>query len=190
VVIDPDLAASQPSAERAASALNALAHAAEALWTPRRNPVCDLAALRAAQLLAQGVERDDREALALGSTLAAYAMGSTGIAIVHVLGQSLVAAAGVPHAGAYAVVLPHVLRLLEPRVPETLARLGAALGGDAAERTAALTARTGATRLRELGADEAGLERTLAAALGRAELAATPDPPGADELRALLRAAY
>ena len=51
VVCDPALAASQPAEELAASALNALAHAAEAPCTVGANPVSTLAAHHAARLL-------------------------------------------------------------------------------------------------------------------------------------------
>ena len=48
VVADPGLMASQPGPSLAASAMNALAHALEALYTPMANPVAEMAALRAA----------------------------------------------------------------------------------------------------------------------------------------------
>jgi hypothetical protein len=51
VINDPLLSASQPEPEMAASALNALGHAAEGPCTPRANPVSTLAALEAARLI-------------------------------------------------------------------------------------------------------------------------------------------
>jgi len=107
VLADPDLAASQPPEPRAASAMNALAHAAEALYGPVANPVSELAALRAASRLAHGLESRDeadaRLALALGAILAGYAVGSAGFALHHVVGQTLVRVTGAPHAAGYAV---------------------------------------------------------------------------------------
>ena len=52
VLADPELMASAPAPRLAASAMNALAHAMEALYTPLANPVTTMAALRAASLLA------------------------------------------------------------------------------------------------------------------------------------------
>jgi hypothetical protein len=63
VLNDPALSASQPAAELAASAANALGHAIEGPLTPRASPVPVLAAREAARLLAH---EDDRDALALG----------------------------------------------------------------------------------------------------------------------------
>ena len=80
VIADPDADGRGPAARLAASAMNALAHAMEALYTPLANPVSEMAALRAAALFAGGVTQDppDREALALGALLAGYASGATG----------------------------------------------------------------------------------------------------------------
>jgi maleylacetate reductase len=181
VIADPELMASQPPEALAASALNALAHAMEALYTPLANPVSTMAALRAAALLAT----DDRESLALGAVLAGYASGSTGIAVHHALCQTIVREAGTPHAETNAVMLPHSARLMEPRAPEALRAFREALPVD----LSALAARCGHTRLGSLGVAEqqlAGVAETVAA---HPYAANTPDPPGADELLAVLRAA-
>jgi maleylacetate reductase len=83
VVAEPALMASQPLAQRAASAMNALAHAMESLYTPLANPVAELAALRAAELFAEEVPRDDpgAEGMALAALLGGYAVGTTGLAV-------------------------------------------------------------------------------------------------------------
>ena len=61
VIADPELMAGAPLTLLAASAMNALAHAMEALYTPLANPVCDIAALRSASLIAAwGHERPAR----------------------------------------------------------------------------------------------------------------------------------
>jgi alcohol dehydrogenase class IV len=52
VIADPRLMASQPVPELWASAMNALAHGMEALYTPLANPVAEAAALRGAQAIA------------------------------------------------------------------------------------------------------------------------------------------
>ena len=79
VVNDPALSASQPVAELAASALNALSHAAEGPCTPLANPVATLAAHDGARLLARSLRAEpDRDGLALGALLAGYVIDSTG----------------------------------------------------------------------------------------------------------------
>ena len=197
VIADPDLMASAPTTRLAASAMNALAHAMEALYTPFRSPVTDLAALRAAALLADGVTRDPpvRGDLALGALLAGWASGSTGIAFHHALCQTVVRTAGSPHAETNAVILPHSARLMAGRAPGPMSELATALGdgtGDpeaAAGDIARLAARCGHTRLATLGVTEEQLPAAAAAAVSHPAVALTPDPPGETELLALLRAA-
>jgi len=197
VVSDPDLMASAPLTRLAASAMNALAHAMEALYTPLRGPVTDLAALRAAGLLAEGVTTDPpgRSELALGALLAGWASGSAGIAFHHAICQTIVRTAGTPHAETNAVMLPHSARLMAVRAPGPMAELAGALddgSGDpeaAAADIARIAARCGHTRLATLGVTEEHLPHAVAAVQGHPALANTPDPPDEAELLALLRAA-
>jgi alcohol dehydrogenase class IV len=192
VVADAALMASQPAPDLTASALNALAHAIEALYTPLANPVASMAALRAAHLIGGGLRpaKPARDDLALGALLAAYASGQTGYAFHHVVCQTIVRIAGTPHAQTNAVVLPHSVRLVAPRAPDEISRLGRTLGGsDAATAVAQLTAKTGVTTLRDLGMPEGKVNEVVDAVAGRAEVKNTPQPPGPEELRRLVLAA-
>ncbi|HEV2075844.1 MAG TPA: iron-containing alcohol dehydrogenase [Thermoleophilaceae bacterium] len=197
VVGIPSLMASQPVPALAASAMNALGHAVEALYVRYSNPVAELAALRAATLLAEGLETEAprKEALALGGLLAGWAVGVTGFALHHVVCQTVVRMAGAPHAETNAVMLPHVVRFMQHRAPAALGRLAVALGAtrerasQAADRVAALSARAGVRGLRELGVEESLLGRIAAEASGRPQIDLSPDPPGEEELLALLRSA-
>jgi alcohol dehydrogenase class IV len=198
VIADPELMAGAPVARLAASAMNALAHAMEALYTPLRGPVTDLAALRGAALIGDGITRDppDRGQLSLGALLAGWASGATGIAFHHALCQTIVRTAGTPHAETNAVVLPHSARLMADRAPAAMAELSKALGdgrGDpqaAAGDIARIAARSGHTRLSTLGVTEEHLPAVVAGALAHPVLANTPEPPGEADLLELLRAAF
>lgn len=198
VIADPALMASQPMPNVAASALNAMAHAVEALYTPLTNPGAELTGLAAIELLAAGLgaAEPDRERLALGALLAGWASGSAGYAFIHVLCQTTVRVAGTPHAQTYAVILPHGLRLLEPRLPDLLTRVAGALGADdprpelAAARAAHLAAQAHVVRLSALGVGKAQLGEIVQQASQRLELQNTPEPPDAAELEQLLVAAF
>ncbi len=197
VIADPVLMTSQSGPQRSASAMNALAHAMESLYTPLANPVAELAALRAAELFADTVPEDepDSERLALAALLGGYAVGTTGLAVHHALCQTVVRVCGTPHAETNAVMLPHSARLMANRVPNKMGALARALGDDtanpeeAAGRLAKLAARSGHTRLSTLGVEEPQLEEVVEAVLPHPGIAATPDPPGREELLELLRAA-
>jgi alcohol dehydrogenase class IV len=197
VIADPDLMTGAPLTRLAASAMNALAHAMEALYTTLRSPVGDIAALRAAQLLADGVthEPPGHEELALGALLAGWASGSAGIAFHHAVCQTIVRTAGTPHAETNAVVLPHSARLMAGRAPGPMSELARALGDSAGDPEAAagdlarIAARSGHTRLATLGVTEEHVPAVISAVGGHPALANTPDPPGEAELTELVRAA-
>ena len=214
VLADPDLMASQDPAPRAASAMNALAHAAEALYGPMANPVAEMAALRAAEHLARGLdivaeaspaaaapatdpaaEAKARPELALGAVLAGYAVGSAGFALHHLLGQTLVRVTGISHSGAYAVLLPFTLEAMLERATPAITKLGEALGlgsrnpAAVPARVAELAALAGPRRLSELGMEEDQIDAVVSEALQRPDLRNTPNPPDAAELRALLEEA-
>jgi alcohol dehydrogenase class IV len=195
VIADPALTASQPAEGLAASAMNALAHAVEALYTPLANPVATMAALRAAHLIASGIAAAEprRDDVALGALLAGYASGQTGIAFHHALCQTIVRMAGTPHAQTNAVMLPHSVGLMVDRAPAEIARLARTLGADSADAApdavARLSRRAGPTTLRELGVRPDQLEQIAELAAGLPTVANTPRPPGAADLRALLESA-
>jgi alcohol dehydrogenase class IV len=201
VINDPALCASQPLAELAASAGNALGHAAEGPLTPLGNPVAGIAALEAARLLAAALGSplhdgppalDDaaRDSLALGALLAGFVIGSTGYGLHHILSQTLVRFAGLGHGQANTTMLPVTLEALERRFPgRVLEPLSAVLGCDAGAFARRLCELAGVGRLHAMGVDDAGLDRCADEAAARPDLAMTPPVATRDELRALYEAA-
>lgn len=186
VLADPLVMASLPAPELAATAMNALGHAAEAPLTPRANPVATMAAHAAAGLLAAGLgDEPDRDALSLGAILAGYAIGSAGYGLHHVMAQTLARHAGVGHGPANAAMLPHTLRALAAgaadRWPPGIDLLAAAEEG---------ARRADAVRLRDLGVAQAALDGLAAEAAVRPELADTPGPDSAGGLRDIYAAAW
>jgi alcohol dehydrogenase class IV len=191
VVNDPDLSASQPLADLAASALNALSHAVEGPCTPLANPVATLAAHDVARLLARSLrEQPDREALALGALLAGYVIDSTGYGLHHVLSQTLVRLAGASHGQANAVLLCHTISALAWRFPQRIDALGIALEDDPADVAARMCRLVGATRLRDIGVQREALAECAAAASERPELDLTPPRADRAELLALYEGAW
>src|SRR5919198_5620043 len=92
VIADPFEMTTLDDRRLRASAMNALAHGAEALYGPLANPLATLAALRGAELLATALDEPratrDRGALALGALLCAHGLDSTGYALHHVTCQT------------------------------------------------------------------------------------------------------
>jgi alcohol dehydrogenase class IV len=195
VIADPLAMTSQPEPQLRASAMNALAHAAESLYTLFANPVATLAALRGASLIATSLDAEpsarDRAALALGSVLCAYALDSALFAVHHVVSQTLVRVCGTPHAETNAAMLPRTMEAMRDRAPEAIGELARAVGAEPAaigQRIEELGG--GRRRLEELGASRDCLPEVVEGALERPQLQWMPRPPDADELTTLLEAAW
>lgn len=197
VICQPQAMVPNDARARAATTMNSLAHAMEALYAPLANPVTEEAALRAARLFAGALPREPAPAPALAEAafLAGYALGNAGLAVHHAVCQTLVRTVGTPHAETNAVMLPHTARLMATRAPGALAKFADALGDESGDPQAAtgmvaeLTARSGHVCLATLGVGEEQLPALAAATLEHPGVAATPDPPGEAELLGLLQAA-
>jgi len=197
VLAEPAAMTSQAPAPRTASAMNALAHGAEALYGPGANPVAELVALRGVELVASGLEAETSEAemLALGAVLCAFALDSTGLGLHHALCQSIVRLLATPHAETNAVMLPHVLRFVAPHAPRPLGRLARALGveepdpASAATRVGELARGARVTRLHELGVRSDDVDPVVEAVVSRPERGATPGAPRREDVRELLLSA-
>lgn len=193
VLADPSLMTGQAPADRRESAMNALAHAAEALYGPGRNPVASMAAGTASGLIAQGLSEpapDACDRLALGALLAAYAMDSAGYSLHHVLCQTIVRVCGTPHAATNAAMLPHVLRAMRGREPDAIAAFAEALETPVEEVAGTVAELGSAPSLQALGVGADALETVADAALDRSELRGMTPPPDRDELLSLLRQAH
>ena len=195
VIADPFEMTTLDDRRLRASAMNALAHGAEALYVPAANPVASLAALRGAELIAAALDERpgerDRTGLALGAILCAYALGETGFALHHVVSQTLVRMLGTPHAETNATMLPRTMEMMWPRAPDEIAALARALGAEPDEIRLRIESLGGGPRsLGDLGAKPDRLESARNAMLQRSEWSNTPDPPGPEELRRMLEDAW
>lgn len=197
VVYDPALTLSLPAHASAASGMNAVAHAVEAMYASEASPIAAAAADEALRALSRALPQvvarpDDIEAraLALGGAHAAgvaLELAAMGLhhKICHVLGGTF----GLPHGPTHAAVLPHVAAFNAPAAPEAMARVAAALDvPDAAAGLAALVRALGlSASLGALGLRAGDIDR--AAALVAASAYANPRPATEDDVRMLLRTA-
>lgn len=195
VIADPQAMTSQPEGALRASAMNALAHGADSLYTPFANPVSQMTALRGAELIAasldEGPAERSRAALAQGSLLSAYAIDSAMFGIHHVICQTLVRICGSPHAETNATILPRAMAFIAPRAPDQLTSLAESLGADPSNIEARILELGGnPPGLGQLGADRSKLNQALGSMLVRPELAFTPEPPTRDDLERLIESAW
>lgn len=200
IAYDVSLTLDLPRTETVGTALNALAHCAEALYGPRRSERGDARALEGAALIAGFLPRvvadpHDREAragLLRGAAAAGEALAIAGLALAHALAQALGGTYGLPHGAMNALSLPPVLRFNAALVPEAVARFGAAIGApdDAAAGVEQLARLGGFERLRDFAVPEDELAALALTAAGRAGNGFNPRPASATEIEALLRSIY
>jgi maleylacetate reductase len=197
VVYDPTLTLSLPPHVSAASGMNAIAHAVEALYATGSSPIAAAAAEQALISLSQalpGIVADptslEMRSLAMrGAHLAGVALHHSSMGLHHKICHVLGGSFGLPHAETHAALLPHVVAFNTPAAPAAMARVAQALGAsDAAEGLRALDTGLGLTMsLRELGLGDQDVDR--AAELVAADTYSNPRPATVEDVRALLRSA-
>lgn len=200
IVYEPELTLELPAETTVGTAMNALAHCAEALYVQGHNPAADEHALAGARLIAEwlprvvGAPRDlpARTELLRGACHGGAALAGSMLALAHAMAQAIGGAYGLPHGTLNGICLPPVLRFNTRLAPEALARFGEAVGnpGDPAARVEALTELAGPTQLRQLGVPEADLPGLAVAAAERGGNLANPRPASPDEIEELLREVY
>ncbi|WP_321857504.1 maleylacetate reductase [Paraburkholderia tropica] len=145
VIYDPDLTLDLPVELSMASAMNAIAHAAEGLYAHDGNPVMSLMAEEGIGALARAMPAIRRDAHDLearsdalyGAWLCGSVLGNVGMALHHKLCHTLGGAFNLPHAEVHALMLPHAIAFNAPWVPEAARRIQRALGVDAGTSAAA-----------------------------------------------------
>jgi maleylacetate reductase len=195
VIAYADAMTSAPEPQLRATAMNALAHGAESLYTPLADKTSREAALAGAEMLAgaldQRPEKRNRAALALGALLCAIAVDRAGIALHHVLGQTTVRVLGTPHAETYAALLPETMEAMRERAPDQIEALASALGTDGAGIRVRIADLAGHRHLGELGADRSRVDQVIEVAMARPELShMTPGEVSPADLAAILDAAW
>jgi maleylacetate reductase len=199
IAYEPRLTLELPRAESGGTALNALAHCAEALYVRGHNPEADEWAVRGAaairdalpRVLADGRDLTARSDLLHGAEAAGRALAGSGLALAHAMAQALGGRYGLPHGAMNALCLPAALRFNEPAASEAIARFGEALGSDDPAACAEELARlAGFERLRDFDVPRADLPAVAAAASQRAGAKANPRPATAAGIEELYRSIW
>jgi alcohol dehydrogenase class IV len=200
IVYDVDLTLDLPRAETVGTAMNALAHCAEALYVKGRNDDADAGALGGAALIAETLPRvvadpHDRAArgeLLRGAANAGEALALAGLGLAHAMAQALGGRYGLPHGAMNALTLPPALRFNAVLAPDAVVRFGSAIGSpeDPAGMVEALAALGEFGRLRDFGVPEEDLPAVAEAAAGRAGNRNNPRPATPAEIEGLLHQIY
>jgi len=198
VIYDVDLTLSLPVGLTVTSAMNAIAHAMEALYAPDRNPVIELMCRDALREFRDGIPRlieDPSDGAARAKALYAAwccstALGYVQMALHHKLAHVFGGSFDTPHAETHAILLPYTTAFNEQAVPDLLRPIAEAFGGgsagggiwDFAQRVGSPLS------LKDIGIGEADLDRATAIAVKNAY--ANPRPIDPQSIRELLQAAW
>jgi maleylacetate reductase len=136
ILYDVDLTMGLPVSMSMTSGLNAMAHAAEALYSPDRNPLIDLMAeaglgaliFALPRIRARSDDVEGRSDALYGAWMCGSCLGSVGMALHHKICHTLGGTFGLPHAEMHAVMLPHTLAYNLAAVPDVRERLARLFG--------------------------------------------------------------
>jgi aldehyde dehydrogenase (NAD+) len=211
-ILDPNLTVGLPPGLTAATGMDALSHAVEAITSAQREPVADALALHAIRLIREwlplavddGTNLSARGHMLVAATLAGAAFGNAQVGLVHAIAHTVGARHGVHHGVANAVAMPYVMRFNNSEVAGEQALIAEALGVDvrgmpdadaglaAADAVAKMNVRLGLPlTLKDLGVPEDDLEQCAQVALSDGAIIYNGRPvfdPG--EIVAVLRKAW
>lgn len=198
IIYDSELVKTLPVAMTVTSALNAMAHAAEALYATDRTPETTAMAVDGLKAFVDGLPKvlenpfdlAAREATQRGAWACGTVLGQVGMALHHKLCHTLGGSFDLPHAETHAIILPHAIAYNARAVAKDLQPICDLLAGDNAGAALHDFAKSmnAPTALRDLGLAEADLER--AADLATTKPYPNPQPVTRDDIRALLQAAW
>jgi alcohol dehydrogenase class IV len=199
VIYDVQQTLGLPASLSASSGMNAIAHAAEALYAVDRNPIVSLMAKEGIAALARSlpaIVRNGGDVAArvdaqYGAWLCGTCLGAVGMALHHKLCHVLGGTFDLPHAETHAILLPYALAYNADAASEAMNAIQSALGACATPwlHLHGMLAELGLPlSLEELGMPRHGIAHAL-------ELVMTgsyrnPRPMKAEPLRRLLEAAY
>lgn len=210
-IVDAELTASMPPTLTASTGMDALSHAIEAYTCTAANPVSDVLALKAIELIARnlptavrdGADLRARSAMVLASTMAGMAFANSRVGAVHSIGEVLGGLYDTPHGVAVAVFLPHIYAFNIAAAPERHRDVARALGvvstggrdSEVAEQGAEvlfrLTSEVGIPALAELpGVSPGDFEQLAETAAGSSCSQVNPRTIDEDDYLAILHDAY
>jgi 4-hydroxybutyrate dehydrogenase len=194
-ICDPELTLGLPPLLTAATGMDAVTHAIEAVLSPAINPPAEAIGLDALEravgeghlekAVADGADREARWQMMMAATEGAFAFVK-GLGAVHVMSHACGALPGLAlhHGTLNAVLLPTVLRLNAPAAPDKTRRIARAMGlaedADVAQAISELNRRLGLPAgLAAMGVGEEHIPRLAAQAAE--DLATRTNPVPLDE---------
>jgi len=136
VIYDPVLTLDLPLTMSVTSGFNAIAHAVEALYSNRPNPITAMMAEEGIRSLARGMpavvknphDLEGRSDCLYGAWLCGSVLATSGMALHHKLCHVLGGTWNLPHSETHTIVLPHVVAYNYAAAPQAMMRIERAMG--------------------------------------------------------------
>lgn len=211
-ILDPVLISGMPPKLTAATGMDALCHAVEAIHSLQREPIADALALHAIRLIVEYLPRSvangkdivARGQMLIAANLAGSAFSNAQVGLIHALAHAVGAKFKVPHGVANSILMPHCMKYNLDAVAERYALIAEAMGireaglSDeekalrAIEKIRELAKKIGLpARLRDAGVPEERLEECVPDAMSDGSIVYNPkfisDP---DDLLKVLKEAW
>lgn len=207
-VNDPELMVDKPADLTAATGMDALTHAIEALVTPGAYPVTDATALAAVEIIfnylprtvKNGHDIEAREQMVYAIFLGGLAFNNAGLGYVHAMAHQLGGVYDLPHGVCNAMLLPYVEEENAKYVPEKFRNIAKAIGCEVTGRSdkecadfvveaiKALSKEVGIpSKLSELGVNEVDLDLLAENAMKDACAPGNPFIPTKEEVITLFK---
>jgi maleylacetate reductase len=199
IVYEPKLTLDLPREPTVGTAMNALAHCAEALYVRQGTEEGDRRALAGAEAISRwlpkvvAAPRDEeaRRGLLEGAMLAGAALAVSFMGLGHAMAQALGGRYGLPHGALNAICLAPALRFNQAVAADAIEQFGRALDAtDPVARVEDLARLGGFERLRDLGVPSEELAVVAADTAARPAARANPRPASPAEIGELLRSIW
>ncbi|GAA4356363.1 maleylacetate reductase [Variovorax defluvii] len=201
VLYDPELTLTLPVSMSVTSGINAIAHAAEALYAANTNPILNLMAVEGIAAIGRSLPQiarphpgdasaqarlHARSDVLYGAWLCGSVLANVDMAIHHKLCHTLGGSFDLPHSETHTIVLPHALAYNAPAAPEAMRRIAQALGSASAPGAVFDLARDNGApvALRDIGLRADQIDRACDLALSQRY--PNPRPLERDAIRQLL----
>ncbi|MCI8609292.1 MAG: iron-containing alcohol dehydrogenase [Firmicutes bacterium] len=178
-IIDPVAMVDAPRGVTASTGMDALTHAIESYVCKKANPVSDLFAEKAIEIIGKylirsyedGSDMEARGYMAVAANFAGIAIAHGGLGIVHGIAQSIGGVAGTAHGITNAVILPYAMKVNYEGNPAKYDRVRQLLGMEVEDLCKALSI---PQYTKDLGVTEDMLPKILEETMAYRQLAVNP----------------
>ncbi|MBB3610533.1 maleylacetate reductase [Rhizobium sp. BK602] len=197
VIYDPELTVGLPVAMSVTSGLNAIAHAAEGLYAPDRNPITAMMAVDGMRALKEALpvllerprDAGAREKALYGAWLCGTVLGQVAMSLHHKICHTLGGSFDTPHAETHSIMLPHTIGFNAEAVPGLMTPISEIFGGSPGQGLYDFAKSIGSPMaLKDFGLTEADLDR--AADIATKNPYSNPRQIDRTSIRALLQEAW